>query len=792
MDPSQYKDYILVLLFIRYVSDKYANEKNPLVVIPKGGGFADLVALKGKAGIGEGICVALGKLADANGLKGVIDTIDFNDEDKLGKGQAMVDRLTKLIAIFEDPELDFSKNRAEGDDLLGDAYEFLMKKFAVDSGKSKGQFYTPAEVSRVIASVIGAKKSTGKTQTVYDPACGSGSLLLKVAGEATNGISIYGQELDNATAALATMNMWLHSKPDAEIRKGQSTLSHPLFPNNKDGSLRTFNYVVANPPFSTKAWRTGFDPENDVYERFTGFGIPPAKNGDYAFLLHVLKSMNSTGKGAVVLPHGVLFRGNGESDIRTNIVKRGYIKGIISLPANLFYGTGIPACIIVLDKEEASSRKGIFMVDASKGFVKDGNKNRLQERDIKKIIDTFEAQQEVPKYARFASNEEIQSHEYNLNIPRYIDTSESEDIQDIGAHLNGGIPNLDIEAFEQYWQVCPTLRKAIFKPQRSGYSQLATDAINKTILSHKEFLTFRTDVFSAFTQWLNKTTITLKKISTKDHPKAIISAIADDILDTCAHLKLIDKYDIYQHLMSYWTEVMQDDTYIITVDGWEAGNQVSRLQRESKDKKKEVKKKDIKGLAGLEGRLIPASLLIATYFKIEQDQLDALNIKLEQVDAEMDELVDEHGGDEGALSEVIDDKEKVNKANLQRRIKIIKGDKNFVDELEVLERYLSLYIKEAKIKESIKSSENELEQKVLAKYPKLTQEEIKRIVVERKWMEALAVAVVGEIDSTSQRLAGRVRVLSERYAITLPVLSEGVKAAGKKIEAHLKAMGYIW
>ncbi|MDP2856337.1 MAG: type I restriction-modification system subunit M, partial [bacterium] len=521
MDASQYKDYVLVLLFVRYVSDKYSGKKSTEVVVPKGGSFADLIALKGKTNIGEGINKVFSTLAEANGLRGVIDTVDFNDEDKLGRGKDMQDRLSKLVAIFENPDLDFSHNRTEGDDLLGDAYEFLMKHFAVESGKSKGQFYTPAEVSRIIAKVIGAYRATGTTETVYDPTCGSGSLLLKVAAETPRGIAIYGQELDNATAALAAMNMWLHSQPTAVIKKGQSTLSNPLFIDN--GALKTFDYVVANPPFSYKAWRTGFDPEHDLFDRFTGYGIPPTKNGDFAFLLHIIRSMKSTGKGAVILPHGVLFRGNAEQEIRTNIVKRGYIKGIIGLPANLFYGTGIPACIIALDKEKVASRKGIFMIDASKGFVKDGNKNRLREQDIKKIIDTFIDQLELPKYSRFITNEEIQKNEYNLNIPRYVNTQEPEDIQDIEAHLKGGIPNADIEVLADYWKVCPTLKSMIFKTSaHKGYNELIIpiEQVKNTILSHKEFEAFRESILKKFSTWRKKTTETLKNISTSNHPKA--------------------------------------------------------------------------------------------------------------------------------------------------------------------------------------------------------------------------------------------------------------------------------
>jgi len=785
MDASQYKDYVLVLLFVRYVSDKYSGKKSAEVVVPPGGSFTDLVVLKGKTNIGEGINKVLGKLAEANGLRGVIDTVDFNEEDKLGKGKDMQDRLSKLIAIFENPDLDFSHNRAEGDDLLGDAYEFLMKHFAVESGKSKGQFYTPAEVSRIVAKVIGAYRATGTTETVYDPTCGSGSLLLKVAAETPSGIAIYGQELDNATAALAAMNMWLHSQPTAVIKKGQSTLSNPLFIDN--GALKTFDYVVANPPFSYKAWRTGFDPEHDLFDRFTGYGIPPTKNGDFAFLLHIIRSMKSTGKGAVILPHGVLFRGNAEQEIRTNIVKRGYIKGIIGLPANLFYGTGIPACIIVLDKEKAASRKGIFMIDASKGFVKDGNKNRLREQDIKKIIDTFIDQLELPKYSRFITNEEIQKNEYNLNIPRYVNTQEPEDIQDIEAHLKGGIPNADIEVLANYWKVCPTLKSMIFKTSaHKGYNELVIpiERVKNTILSHKEFEVFRESVLKKFGTWRKKTTEALKNISTSNHPKAIIEPIANNLLYSFDDAELIDKYDIYQHLMTYWSEIMQDDVYILTVDGWKAGNVIMRLQKNGKKEKK-----DIEGLYGLEGRLIPTSLIISTYFAGEQKRLDELNAALEQIGTQMDELEDEHEGEEGLLSEVIDD-DKITKNAVAKRMKEIKDDKEFVDEFAILNKYAELFEKEAETKKEIKDAEKDLEKKVLTKYPKLTLEEVKTLVVKHKWMATIEETVCGEIDRLSQQLAGRVKELAERYVEPMPAIAKEVETLTKKVEGHLAKMGF--
>ena len=438
MDASQYKDYVLTLLFMKYVSDKHAGNPDALIEVPAGGGFADMVKLKGDKEIGEKINKIIGQLAEANDLKGVIDQADFNDESKLGGGKEMQDRLSRLVAIFDG--LDFRGNRAGGDDLLGDAYEYLMRHFATESGKSKGQFYTPAEVSRIMARVIGIGPDTRPDQTIYDPTCGSGSLLLKAADEVPGGITIYGQEMDNATWALARMNLILHDYPTAVLWRG-NTLAAPYF-KNRDGSLKTFDFAVANPPFSAKAWSSGLNPAHDEYRRFA-YGIPPAKNGDYAFLLHFIASLKSKGKGAIILPHGVLFRGNREADIRKNLIRRGLIKGIIGLPANLFYGTGIPACILVIDKENAHARTGIFMIDASKGFLKDGNKNRLRAQDIHRIVEVFNKQTELPRSSRMVPVAEIASpaNDYNLNIPRYIDSSEPEDLHDLDAHLNGGIPD---------------------------------------------------------------------------------------------------------------------------------------------------------------------------------------------------------------------------------------------------------------------------------------------------------------------------------------------------------------
>ena len=555
MDASQYKDYVLVLLFIKYISDKYAGDPFSPIQIPEGATFEGMVALKGKPDIGDQINkTIIAPLQQSENNLGSMP--DFNDDEKLGKGKEMVEKLTNLISIFENPALNFKSNSSEGDDILGDAYEYLMRHFATESGKSKGQFYTPAEVSRILAQVIGiGEADTTSSTTAYDPTCGSGSLLLKVGSEAQASITLYGQEMDSATAGLARMNMILHDYPTAVIEQG-NTLADPLFKDDET-HLTTFDYVVANPPFSDKKWTSGVNTEKDPFGRFKHYGCPPDKQGDYAYLLHIISSLKSTGKGACILPHGVLFRGNAEAAIRENLIRKGYIKGIIGLPANLFYGTGIPACVIILDKEDAHNRKGIFMVDASSGFMKDGNKNRLRDRDLHKIVDTFNERDELAGYSRMVGFDEIEKNEYNLNIPRYIDSSEAEDIQDITGHLQGGIPSADIDALRAYWEICPSLRGSLFESARDGYEALIVEkqAIKTSIYDHSEFSSFIDGMNQHFTSWKKEKSAELKQLDVECKPKQLITELSGNLLDHYEGKPLMDHYAVFQHLMDYWVEI---------------------------------------------------------------------------------------------------------------------------------------------------------------------------------------------------------------------------------------------
>lgn len=888
MDASQYKDYVLFMLFIKYVSDKYADTDDfaPPVTIPQGSSFKDMLELRGKDDIGDKINTQIIQpLIDANSRLSRSDFPDFNDPNKLGEGKAMVDRLTNLINIFNSSTLDFSKNRADHDDILGDAYEYLMQHFAQESGKSKGQFYTPAEVSRILAKVIGinAQNSVAAT-TAYDPTCGSGSLLLKVAAEAGKRITLEGQEMDVTTSGLARMNMILHDFPTANIMAG-NTLANPKFLDGNN--LRTYDYVVANPPFSDKTWSTGITPSSDLYRRFE-WGEPPAKQGDYAYLLHIIRSLKSTGKAACILPHGVLFRGNAEAGIRRNLINSGILKGVIGLPANLFYGTGIPACILVLDKENAQARKGIFMVDASKGFIKDGNKNRLREQDIHKIVDTFMKQEPIEKFSRMVPVDEIADpkNDFNLNIPRYIDSTEQEDIQNIDAHLNGGIPVIDIDNMSAYWEILPSLRNTLFKDARKGYlkAKIASSEIKPAIHLDAEFLSLQKVNIGIYEAWKKKVVPHLNSFGKDNHPKALIGELSESLLNAFKKAKLIDAYDVYQHLMNYWNETMQDDAYLIAADGWKA--ETRRVIEEVKSGKNKGEKKD----KGWTCDLLPKEFIVKRFFKPEQDALLAKQAEMDDITGKLESLIEEYSGEDGILKDVStkgdaeealntailalwneDDKKgagqystlKQEETELDAKLKTLNGNNylsalrnnkgkltlkaikdrlpNSTDKVEnkILQEYIDtdkslkdrskaandlIVAKEAEyklqlgtkpfperltdlntvvsyidmletqsvLKSEIKKLDEELDALALAKYPDLTEPEVKSIVLDDKWLPAIEVTVKSEMDRISQQLTGRVKELIDRYDAPLPKLDKEVKSLEDKVNAHLKKMGFVW
>lgn len=787
MDASQYKNYVLTLLFVKYVSDKAKYNVESLIEVPEGCSFDDMVNLKGKTNIGEQMNIKLAAWEEANDLDGMFKEADFSDESKLGKGKDLVQTVSNLIGIFQSSGLNFGKNQASDDDLMGDAYEYLMKHFATESGKSKGQFYTPAEVSRVMAKVIGLNKETRPNVSIYDPTCGSASLLLRALSEASNGAALYGQEYDITTVGLAKMNMILHGYETYDIRSGD-TLNNPQFV--KDDNLTTFSYAVANPPFSQKSWLKSAKT-NDKYERWNEhmIGVPPEKNGDYAFLLHIIRSLKDKGKGACILPHGVLFRGNAEADIRKHLIKRGYIKGIIGLPSNLFYGTGIPACIIIIDKEDATSRKGIFIIDAKNGFVKDGNKNRLREQDIRRIVDTWDAFEDVLHYARFVKNEEIKKNEYNLNLSRYIDAEDDEVIHNIEAHLKGGIPEHDIKQFYRYWEACPSLQQVLFKKDnKKGFFQFIPDKqnIKETINNHPDFDNQHRELFQSFAEWSHIWSPQFETLRPNSfNPKQMIEDMGDSVLEKFANSKLVDKYDVYDQLMNYCAETLQDDLYLIESDGWKVQTYVPQpIEKKKKERAEEKLKKEkaAKTIKDITCDLLPVDCVVDEYFSTEKEKIAFLEEKLLSTETNLNELVEEYSDSYLDASNYADNK--LNKGNVQKRLKIAEGK-----EAKILQEYINCSNIIAGYKKQLKDDNSDLLEQVLQKYTSLSEEEIKKLVT-NKWLVAFGNRLASEIQQVSQSLNSQLESLEERYEQTLSEINKEVELLETKVMQHLEKMGF--
>ncbi|WQU76757.1 type I restriction-modification system subunit M [Helicobacter pylori] len=794
MDASEYKNYVLNLLFLKYISDKARNNNFSEIEVPQGCFYEDILALEGDKEIGDKLNKIIAKIAERNDLEGVIDSVDFNDNTKLGEGKAMMDTLSNLVKIFAD--LSLGAHGALDDDLLGDAYEYLMRHFASESGKSKGQFYTPSEVSLLLSLLLGIDENTRQDKSIYDPTCGSGSLLLKASSLAgKKGLTIYGQEKDISTTALCKMNMILHNSADADIAKGgSSTLSNPFF-TTENGMLKTFDYVVANPPFSLKNWTDGLsiDPKskqviNDSFNRFED-GTPPEKNGDFAFLLHIIKSLKNTGKGAVILPHGVLFRGNAEGAIRKNLLLKGYIKGVIGLAPNLFYGTSIPACVIVLDKENAHARKGVFVIDASKDFKKDGNKNRLREQDVQKMIDTFNALKEIPYYSKMVSLEEISANDYNLNIPRYI-ASQQELEKDLFALINSHkasyLPKNEIKAYAPYFRVFKELKNTLFKKSdKEGYYALKTECenIKELITQSLEYQTFHASVLSAFDRL--DLFETFNDLEPGFNPKTLIESVCQKVLKEFEKIEILDKYGVYQLFKDYYNEVLQDDWFLLSFNGFRSAKELRKLNP-IKDKNKKANYLEepdfVIQKTYYKSDLIPKNLIKQHFFEKEAKELEELENALNEKEALLDEFIEEHSNEEGLFDGL-----KINESVLKKELK----NATDLEDEKILKTALErLEAKNKALKMKNKAYE-ELESKAFHQYKNLEINEIKDLIIKDKWLNSLKNALENKIQKRTNAFTSALNEIISNYSNSLLELDKEVKESESKVLEHLKDLGLM-
>lgn len=673
------------------------------------------------------------------------------------------------------------------------AYEYLMRHFASESGKSKGQFYTPSEVSLLLSLLLGIDENTRQDKSIYDPTCGSGSLLLKASSLAgKKGLTIYGQEKDISTTALCKMNMILHNSATADIAKGgSSTFSNPFF--IKNNMLQTFDYVVANPPFSLKNWTDGLsiDPKskqviNDSFNRFED-GTPPEKNGDFAFLLHIIKSLNPTGKGAVILPHGVLFRGNAEGVIRKNLLLKGYIKGVIGLAPNLFYGTSIPACVIVLDKENAHARKGVFVIDASKDFKKDGNKNRLRDQDVQKMIDTFNALKEIPYYSKMVSLEEISANDYNLNIPRYI-ASKQELEKDLFALINSPsyLPKNEIESYAPYFQVFKELKNTLFKKSdKEGYYALKTECenIKELITQSLEYQTFHASVLSAFDRLELFTTF--NDLEPGFNPKTLIESVCSKVLKEFEKVGILDKYGVYQLFKDYYNEVLQDDWFLISFNGFISAKELRKLNP-LKDKNKKANYLEepdfIVQKTYYKSDLIPKNLIKQRFFEKETKELEALENALNEKEALLDEFIEGHSNEEGLFDGL-----KINESVLKKELK----NATDLEDKQILKTALEYLEAKNKVLKMKNKAYEELELKAFHQYKNLEINEIKDLIIKDKWLNSLKNALEDKIQKRINAFASALNEIISSYSNSLLELDKEVKESESKVLEHLKDLGLM-
>lgn len=757
LNAELFKNYVLIMLFLKYISDRKHSGELELIEIPDGCYFEDIVKLKGTTSIGDGINMIIGQIKDANG--GVLDFIDQTKHDfcnrDLGKDlKAASLVITELVTAFQAEGLDFKRNRAADDDLIGDAYEYLMRNFASQSGKDKGQFYTPTEVSRLMAILIGVNKDTRLRISAYDPTCGSGSLLLRTKAAARPGtlVSLQGQEIDPGNVEMCNLNMIIHGDESADIRWGD-TLNNPLHERNH--ALSTFDYIVSNPPFSLHKWMSTAK-EDDEYGRWNHtIGVPPQQYGDFAFLMHVVASLKSAtqygpaGHAAVILPNGVLTRGGDEEKLRRFLVDQHLISGIVALPPNTFYGTGIAGNIIVIDKNK--SRDGILFIDGSRGFYKDDDsKNRLREQDLRRIADAWESRTDIPNFSHLASYDEISAESYNLNIPRYVTPLNTDIDHDIEAHLHGGIPEADVNRFGHIWDAAPKLRDALFTSLRPDYLTLkpAPDEIADTIAHEGSFMGQELNFRLAFQRWIDAVTPMMLTVDKNCHPKEVIEQWSSLLLEKLqGAVALVDPYDVYDQLMNYWNETMQDDLYMISRDGW--------MPELNIPEKKNAKWTD------LSCDLLPVDIIVEKFFSEERDEYNNVSGRIASINEQLK-----------AATEVTDDEEDSTTVKL--------SDKERLTSTAVLK----------KLKATLKKLNADIYMKILTKYSQIDEPTVKQLIVNDKWITAITDRAYAIVDLLTQSIATQLRTLHDRYANILSDLESEVADKETAVLNHLKSMGF--
>jgi len=716
---------------------------------------------------------------------------------KLGDNPSSQTKALKgLIKLIKDIPTDGSQDY----DVLGYVYEFLISNFAANAGKKAGEFYTPHEVAMIMSEIVAEHHKNKESLEIYDPTSGSGSLLITIGKavskhiQGKNKVKYYAQELKENTYNLTRMNLVMRGIiPQNIVTRCADTLEED-WPMHEEGSEidkpLAVDAVVSNPPYS-QHW----DPKDKEYDpRFKNYGVAPKTKADYAFLLHELHHLKGDGIMTIVMPHGVLFRGKApkiydkdgnllpmelreegqaEGQIRANLIEKNNIDAIIGLPANIFFGTQIPTLIMVLKKNRGN--EGVLIIDASKGFVKDGKQNKLRACDVKKIADTYRERKEIPGFSRVVTRDEIRRNEYNLNIPRYVDSSEAPVKYDIYSTMFGGIPNSEIAELSDYWEAFPTLQQEVFDPESDRpYSTVKAADITEAIHENKDVKSFKARFATSFEDF--KRLLHIRLIDNVEQVKEVVESdmISADIFRRCEGIPLVDKYTAYQILADNWQGIM-GDVEIIQTEGFGACNVVEPKMKMVKDKngvEQEVPD-------GLKGRIIPFELVQKTLFQDDLDAIAALQSRIDAIDGELYAVREELLGMED--TDKYFDAEKDN-AFMKKEITADSKPKADVDEdiKEQLKAIVALWDEQSKAKKKVKNLLEELETKTIKTIEGLDMKDI-QMFLELKWIVPITSAIEALPDAIVTKLADTITGLNEKYAVTYNDIEQGIEESEQNL-----------
>lgn len=815
IDANEYKDYILGLIFYKFLSD---NEVNYILKDMKGAPDVDKQAaleslvenyedenskvvidycknnigyfieyknlfstwlLPGSSFTVADLSVALNsfdRLVSPN-YKAVYDGIFKTLQaglSKLGENPASQTRALKdLIKLIKDIPTDGSLDY----DVLGYVYEYLIGNFAANAGKKAGEFYTPHEVAILMSDIVAEHHKDKHQIEIYDPTSGSGSLLITIGKSIgrhiadKNRVKYYAQELKENTYNLTRMNLVMRGIQPSNINTRCADSLDEDWPiintGSEIGQPLYVDAVVSNPPYSQQ-WDPK-DRENDA--RFKDYGVAPKSKADYAFLLHELHHLKPDGILTIVLPHGVLFRGGEEEQIRTNLIEKNNIDAIIGLPANIFFGTGIPTLVMVLKQHRASD--DVLIIDASKGFVKDGKQNKLRACDIKKIADTVRDRKNVPGFSRRVSREEIRQNGYNLNIPRYVDSSEAAEQYDIYATMFGGIPNAEIDALQKYWEAFPTLRSDLFKPELDKpYSALKVEDVKTAIEQNTDVKWFNTmfaEAFNGFDDLLHQ-----KLIDNAKHVRELQAQdeIASDMFRRLNNIPLIDRYAVYQALADNWQAIISD-IETIQEEGFDAVRVVETAYKLVKKGDEDVEVPD-----GLKGRIIPFSLVQNMKFQTELNAISALQSRVEAISGELDEVRDSFNEEE---LETYCYSEKDNAFDKKKITADAKPKADVEAETKAkLKQIVSLWNEQSTSNKQIKADKLALEEKTIKAIENLTDEEA-AVLLHHKWIDPICEGIDNTLRSVLSALESEALALSEKYATSYKQINDDMVTANEEL-----------